>query len=377
MHWALNTHLPSSGIREILDLALARPDAIRLETGEPDFSPPDFIVHAYHQAALQGHNHYTQTAGIPPLKTALKEKLQRINGVYRSPEEILVTPGGIPGLFLAFMGTARTGDEILVPDPGWPDYLGGMTALGIRATRYPLTFPAYLPDLDDLEARVTARTRALVLNFPGNPTGRLPQESLMRDLCQWAADHDLWVISDEVYDQIVFDGHALSPARWIPERTLAVYSFSKTYAMTGWRLGYLTGPERAIASLTQVAMGIWSSVSEPLQYAGLAALQGPQEVVATMRQHYQRRRDLAEHFLDHVGIRHSHPEGAFYLLIGIDTSDLNSRGFALRLLDECGVAVAPGSAFGAMSEGWVRMSLAAPERAVLEGLERLAAFLTR
>ncbi len=377
MHWALDSHLPSSGIREILDLALKRPNTIRLETGEPDFSPPGFVVQAYRQAALEGHNHYTQTSGIPALRTALQMKLERINGVHRSREEILVTPGGIPGLFLAFMGTAGAGDEILVPDPGWPDYLGGMASLGIQAVRYPLIFPEFVPSLDDLEKRITARTRALVLNFPGNPTGRIPTDSLIRELCLWAERHDLWIISDEVYDQIVFDGEVLSPARWIPERTLAVYSFSKTYAMTGWRLGYLTGPEQAITSLTQVAMGIWSSVSEPLQYAGLRALNGPQEVVAQMRQHYRRRRDLAEQFLDQAGIPHSHPDGAFYLLVRMDTSDLSSRAFALRFLNECGVAVAPGSAFGAMSEGWVRISLAAPESDLMDGLRRLKDFLRR
>ncbi|WP_338055223.1 pyridoxal phosphate-dependent aminotransferase [Sulfobacillus harzensis] len=281
----------------------------------------------------------------------------------------------MPGLFLAFRGVAGPGDEILVPDPGWPDYLGGMRSLGIRPVPYPLTPPHYLPNMATMDQLITAATRAVVVNFPGNPTGQVAPPDVVQALVDWAERHDLWIVSDEVYDQIVFDGQPLSPAHIDPERTLGVYSFSKTYAMTGWRLGYLAGPPSAIASLTKVAMGIWSSVSEPLQYAGLAALEGPQAIVEDRRRQYQRRRDAAVEYLDRVQITHSNPDGAFYLLVHIAESGLSSRDFALRLLDQAGVAVAPGSAFGEMAEGFVRISLASPETDILRGLARLAAFL--
>ena len=371
MHWALSDNLPSSGIREILNLALQKPGTIRLETGEPDFPPPPHVLDAYVEASRGGKNRYTVTEGIPALRQALARKLHSINHINRSADEILVTPGGIPALFLAFMGTSGSGSQILVPDPGWPDYLGGMVSLGIEPVPYPLSAPDYVPDLNSLTRLLTPRTRALVLNSPGNPTGRIVSEPLVRQLCQWAEEHDLWIISDEVYDQMVFLGSPISPARFAPERTLSAYSFSKTYAMTGWRLGYLAGPRPAVASLTRVAMGAWSSVSEPLQYAGLAALEGSQDVVDTMRMAYLRRRNLAMDLLASFGVTTSNPDGAFYLLADVRPVEASSRDFSLNLLRDAGVAVAPGSAFGQEAEGWVRISLASSDADLTEGLTRL------
>ncbi|MDA8193479.1 MAG: aminotransferase class I/II-fold pyridoxal phosphate-dependent enzyme [Thermaerobacter sp.] len=284
MYWALPSDLPRSGIREILDLALQTPRAIRLETGEPDFPPAPHILEGFVAASRTGHNRYTPTEGIPVLRQALADKIARVNQVSRLPEEILVTPGGLPALYLAFLGTAASGDESLVPDPGWPDYLGGLVSLGIKAIPYPLPPPPhYIPDLGELVRLVTPHTRAVVFNFPGNPTGAVPSPEELEHLVALAESQDLWIISDEVYDQIVYQGPALSPAGLAPDQTLCICSFSKTFALTGWRLGYLAGPHPAIASLTRAAMGTWSSGSEPLQYAGLAALTGPQSIVQTMR----------------------------------------------------------------------------------------------
>ncbi len=373
MHWALPHNLPASGIRDILNRAIRQPGTIRLETGEPNFPPPAHVLEAYVAASKTGHNRYTATEGIEPLRQAIAAKSLRVNGVERSANQVLVTPGGIPGLFLAFMGTAGAGDEILVPDPGWPDYLGGMASLGIRPVFYPLAAPDYIPDLDVLTAHLSPRTRAVIVNSPGNPTGRVFPAETVQHIVEWARSHDLWIISDEVYDQIVFEGAPASPALWAPECTLSVYSFSKTYAMTGWRLGYLCGPVDAMESLTRVAMGTWSSVAEPLQYAGLAALQGPQDMVDEMRAAYERRRDLARDTLSGWGLETSRPNGAFYLLARIPEG-LTSRQFALELLQEAGVAVAPGSAFGQEAEGWVRISLASSEGDLKEGLTRLGQF---
>lgn len=376
MHWALGD-IPGSGIREILNLALLRPGTLRLETGEPDFPPAPHIVEAYHRATLDGHNRYTATEGLGPFREALAAKLAKINGVRRKPGDILVTPGGIPGLFLAFVGTCPRGDEVLVPDPGWPDYLGGLLALGIHPVAYPLQTPDYVPDIDTLNRLITPRTRAIVLNFPANPTGALLPHRLVEAVVAWAIQRDLWIISDEVYDQIVFDGHPESPAQLAPERTLSVYSFSKTYAMTGWRLGYLAGPPDAIASLTRVAMGLWSSVSEPLQYAGLAALEGPQTAVQQMCARYRERRQQALASLDAHHVMTTRPQGAFYLLVDISQAHMDARTFALHLLQDQGVAVAPGSAFGRVAAQAVRVSLASDDKVLEQGLERLCTYLAQ
>lgn len=372
-HWALGD-LPVSGIREILGLALARPGTLRLETGEPDFPPPSHVIEAFHEAALAGKNHYTPTVGIEQLREALAQKIWRVNHVRREPDDILVTPGGIPGLFLSFMGTLATGDEVLIPDPGWPDYLAGVKSLGGVVVPYPLEFPGLMPDVEVMERLVSPRTRALVVNFPGNPTGVIPPRSVIEDLVALARRHGLWIISDEVYDEIVFTPEGpFSPARLAPDITFQIFSFSKTYAMTGWRLGYMAGPRVPMESLARVAAGAWSSVSEPLQYAGLAALAGPETMVVEMRDRYRERRDAATHLLNgELGLDSTHPEGAFYLLVDVRQAGLDSRTLALELLDRYQVAVAPGSAFGRMSSHHVRLSLASHRDVLLEGARRLA-----
>jgi aspartate aminotransferase len=370
VRWAL-ADLPVSGIREIMNVALGRPEVLRLETGEPDASPAPHILEAYVKASRDGHNRYTATEGIPALREALAEKLARVNGVARTAEEILVSPGGIASLWLVFRGTLRAGDEILVPDPGWPDYLGGLASLEARVVPYPLDPPRYWPDPARLEPLITPRTRALVLNCPGNPGGAVPSAERVEALVDLARAHDLWIVSDEVYDEMVYEGVLASPATFDPERTLQVMSFAKTYALTGWRLGYLAGPRWAVESLTRVAMGVWSSVSEPLQYAGLAALTGPQDQVGEMRRRYRERRDRVLSWLDDAGIEASQPQGAFYLLVDITRSGMDSRSFAFRFLAEDGVGVAPGSAFGAVSRHMVRLSLASPDAVLDEGVRRL------
>ncbi|MCY0880625.1 MAG: aminotransferase class I/II-fold pyridoxal phosphate-dependent enzyme, partial [Firmicutes bacterium] len=317
MYWAIDEDLPESGIRKILNRAVSMQNVTRLETGEPNFYPAPHIIDAYHQAALQGLNRYTATEGLPRFRTALAEKLQRVDNVHRTPDEILVTPGGVAGLFLSFIGTLSPGDTVLVPDPGWPDFYSGIRGIHAHFQPYALHAPQYLPDWDELQALITPRTRAIVVNFPGNPAGSIPDARWVQHLIAFAEAHDLWIISDEVYDQIVYDHPATSPAIWAPERTLGVYSFSKTYAMTGWRLGYLSGPREMIKRLTRAAMGIWSSVAEPLQMAGLAAITGPQSVIDNMVSAYRQRRDYVTAQLAHWNIPCSHPDGAFYIIVDI------------------------------------------------------------
>ncbi len=375
MYWAQSDNLPTSGIREILDIALQMPDVIRLETGEPNFPPDRAVIDAFHQAARSGHNRYTSSWGHPQLREALIDKIQRINHVQRAANEIVVTPGGSPGLLLAFLGILQPGDELLVPNPGWPDYLGGVYALHIQPISYPMPAPEFWPDLGQLQTLVTSKTRAIVVNFPGNPAGSIPPVKVIEELVAFARKHDLWIISDEVYDQIVFTDQVLSPAQIAPERTISVYSFSKTYAMTGWRLGYVTAPWPYSESLYRVAMGLWSSVSEPLQYAGLAALNTGGEGIQARLEHYRRRRQLAWELLQSYDIPCHLPDGAFYVLVDISSMQMHSRDFALKLLEHEHVAVAPGSTFGTETRNFVRISLASSEEDLSRGLTALAQVL--
>lgn len=375
MRWALPDSLPTSGIRDILNIAVQTPDAIRLETGEPDQPPAPHILNAFIDASRTGHNRYTATEGIPSLRDALAHKISTVNHVPRVADNVLVTPGGLPALFLAFMGTAKKGEEILVPDPGWPDYLGGLKSLGISALPYTLLEPNFWPDIADLDRLVSPATRAIVLNFPSNPTGSILPYNRITQIVEWATRRDLWIISDEVYDQIYYEHPPISPATMAPERTLSVYSFSKTYAMTGWRLGYLSGSTEAIRSLTRVAMGLWSSVSEPLQYAGLAAILGPQDHLTKMQDHYHHRRDRAITQLQAAHIKTHTPQGAFYLLVNITQSGLSSTQFSMDLLRTKKVAVAPGEAFGHQARAAVRISLASSDNDLTEGIHRLITFL--
>lgn len=371
LDWSLG-HIPPSGIREILNLAVTRPGCLRMETGEPDFPPAPHIIEAFASAAQAGHNRYTATEGIPALREAISQKLWQINQQQRRPDEILVTPGGIPGLYLAFLGVAQPSDEILVPDPGWPDYLGGLISLRIQPTLYNLDPHTFLPDLEEIEQLISPKTKAIVVNFPGNPTGVLPDAPFVQALVELCQKHGLWIISDEVYDQIIFEGKATSPASLAPDHTLTIHSFSKTYAMTGWRLGYLSGPRAAIASLTNVAMAIWSSVAEPLQYAGIAALTGPQSTVSRMLNVYRTRRATVANILHEANIEHHLPMGSFYVLVNIRATMLPSREFCLDLLKNYNVAVAPGSAFGSNAADLVRISLASSDTTLEAGVRTLA-----
>jgi aspartate/methionine/tyrosine aminotransferase len=211
----------------------------------------------------------------------------------------------------------------------------------------------------------------VVLNCPGNPGGAVLGVEELQKLVDMARRHDVWILSDEVYDEIVFEGPFRSPAELAPERTIQVMSFAKTYAMTGWRLGYLAAPPDRIPSLAALAMGVWSSVAEPLQYAGIAALEGPDDAVRAARARYHARRDRVISWCERAGVATSHPAGAFYLLVDVSAVDSDSRRFAFHFLERDGVAVAPGSAFGAVEDASVRISIAAPDDVLDAGIERL------
>ena len=363
-----------SGIREISNIAITRPGTVRLDVGQPNFRTPDHIAEAGKRAIDEGYTFYTHTQGLIGLRERLAEKLQRVNGYTVPPEQIACASGGVGAISAAMAAILEPGDEVLLPDPGWPNYRMMPPWLGARSVFYPLQLEHdFLPDLEQMEWLVSARTRALVINSPSNPTGAVFPRPVIEALAEFAIRHNLWLISDECYDQILFEGEHVSPASFLDDgRVISVYTFSKTYAMTGWRLGYAVGEPGLIDTVTKVLESNTSGPSTIAQKAAEAALDGPQDRVQEMVAAYARRRDIAVDLLQEEGLLVSVPHGAFYVMAAVSATGMSSRDFALRLVAERGVSVAPGTAFGAVGAGAVRISLASSDDDLREGISRLA-----
>jgi aspartate aminotransferase len=366
--------MPRSEIREVMALAWALGEnVVHLEVGEPDFATPAHIVQAADRAAGAGHTHYLPNPGLPELREAIAEKLRVRNGIAADGARILVSAGAVQALHLTIGALVRPGGGILLPDPAWPNFLMQAHLHGLRIQPYRLTVQnGFLPDVEELERLVTPDTQAILVNTPSNPLGTVIPVDLARELVAFAERHDLWIICDEVYDELVFDGTFVSLAAVAPSpRIVSIYSFSKVYAMTGWRVGYLHADREVVDQLSALQEGVVSCVNAPTQHAALAALTGPQDCVATMRESYRRRCDLALSLLDEVGIETVRPGGTFYLWITLPDGAQDARA----LLREHRVAVAPGTAFGAEGVGHARISIASSEEALRAGIERLHAYV--
>jgi aspartate aminotransferase len=375
---SIASSMPVSRIREVMELAWKDPEAIHLEVGEPDFPTPEHVIEAAHEAARAGHTRYAPNAGLPELREALADKVVRRNGYEARPDQVVVTQGGIQALYLVLHALLEPGDEVLLPDPAWPNFRMIAHLLEARVLPYPLVAEGdFLPRLEDLERLVTPRTRAILVNSPSNPLGTVLPGELVEKLLAFARRNNLWFISDEVYDEVVFDdvfvsaGSVADPT----DRLVSIYSFSKVYAMTGWRVGYLVAPPDLAKLLTGMQEPIISCVNTPAQMAALAAVTGPQDVVREMREAYRARRDELLGELDSGGLPSSHPSGAFYVWTDVSEAGLPSMDFARSLIEQEHVAVAPGSAFGELGEGYVRLSLASSREDLLEGASRLARFV--
>jgi aspartate aminotransferase len=368
-----SARLPVQAIREVMELAWAQPDAIHLEVGEPDFPTPEHVVEAAARAAREGHTRYTPNAGIPALREALADKVGRVNGYAAGADQVVVSAGGVEAIHATLTTLADPGDEVLLPDPTWPDFVQMTALLGTPARFYHQTADTdYLPDIAELEELVGERTRVLVLNSPSNPLGAVIPARRLVELVEFAERHDLWVISDECYDEINFDGDFVSTMAAAPSpRIVSIYSFSKVYAMTGWRIGYAVAPPEVAAALTRLQEPIISCVNAPTQMAALAAVTGPQDVVASMRDAYRERRDRALEVLRGGGLPVVTPQGAFYLWVDIGRAGIRSDQFVRELIAQRGVAAAPGTAFGAAGDSYLRLSLASHLDQLLEGSRRL------
>jgi aspartate/methionine/tyrosine aminotransferase len=367
-----------SGIREIANEALRTPGAIRLDVGQPNFPTPEHIKEAGKRAIDENKTFYTHTQGLISLREKLVAKLERVNGIRVTPDRIACGPGGVGALAAVFGAVLEPGDEVLLPDPGWPNTRLMLTWTGARGVFYPCpASDGYQPDLDALAHLVTPRTKLLLINSPNNPTGAVYPAATIERLIELAQRHNLWLISDECYDQIILDGSWTSPASLAPDdpRIATVFTFSKSYSMTGWRIGYVAGSAELIDTATKVLESNSSCVSTITQVAAEAALDGPQDCVIEMVNAYRHRRDVVVDILKEAEMLINEPTGAFYCMADISRSRLPAREFAFKLLRERGVSVAPGTAFGEVANVAVRISLASSDTDLREGVGRLAEFV--
>jgi len=373
--------VPPSGIRRFFDIAATMEDVISLGIGEPDFVTPQRIIQAGIRSLEEGHTHYTSNSGILELREALAAHLERLYGVRYDPEqELLITVGVSEALYLALTAILDPGDEVIVPQPCFVAYEPEVLFAGGTPVILPLQVEdAFQIRAEALEPLITPRTKALLIGYPNNPTGAvMPREGLLR-VAEIAQKHDLLVISDEIYDRLVYgvEHTCFASLPGMRERTILLGGFSKSYAMTGWRIGYAAAPAEVMAAMRKVHQYTIMSAPTTAQIAALEALRHGEEEVERMRQEYDRRRRLIVGGLNAIGLPCFEPRGAFYAFPSIAASGMTSEEFSLRLLEEEKVAVVPGSAFGAGGEGFVRCSYATAYEKIEEALERMARFAQR
>lgn len=375
--------VPRSGIRDVFDRALAADDVISLCVGEPGQTAAPYIVEAAVQAARDGKTKYSNINGIPAFREAAADYTRRVKHLDYDPRtEIQAVDGGTIGLFLTISTVVAPGDEVIVPSPYFTSYTASVIMCGGKPVPVALK-PEHGMHLNaaDIEAAVTDRTRAIIINSPGNPSGAVTTADELAHIARICVEHNIWAISDEVYHSIVYNaapGEAapsIAAAPGMKERTIIVDSLSKTYAMTGWRIGYLLAPAQVIEQTGKSAENLHSSVNSLSQYAGIAAMLGSQEMVEQIRQEYIAKRQIVVNALAGSPVlRLVEPEGAFYAFVDVRGTGLDSDDFSRRLLDEQRVAVVSGEAFGEEGRGFVRLSYAGDADELREGLRRLRTF---
>jgi len=351
-----------------------------LDMGEPDFDTPAHIKEAAIRAIEEGFTHYTSSRGILELREAIAEDLKK-RGIDADPNnEILVTPGAKHAIYCACLSTLDPTDEVLVLSPTWPTHFQCVEIAEARAVEVPCG-EDYSLNEEELKARVTGKTRMILIGSPNNPTGGVLSEEAVKAIVDIAEDNDLLILSDEVYDRLVYEGFKpLSPASLENgrDRTIVINGFSKAYAMTGWRLGYACTSKEIIESMTRIQQSTTTCPVSFVQKAGIAALKGPQDQVGKMVEEYdKRRRFIVERLNEIQGVRCVVPKGAFYVFPDISSLKMPSSEFCLRLLEETGVSTTPGSVFGEYGEGHIRVSYASDIQIISEGIKRMEEFVEK
>lgn len=364
--------LPASSIRVIFEKARKMRDIIRLEIGEPDFDTPSHIREAAKKALDEGFTHYTPFAGFEELREVIAEKVKVENGVEADPRrEIVVTPGACSALYCAVLSVVNPGEKVLIPDPGWPHYEPCVKIAGGIPEHYPLLEENdFRVDPADLRKKVDENTKAIIINSPNNPTGSVLARKDLEGIAQTAEENDLIIISDEVYEKIVYDDAEHISIASLPnmhEHTITVNAFSKTYAMTGWRIGYAIAKEKIITQMAKIVLYTATCANSIGQRAAISALKGPPNCVMEMVSEYKRRRDFVMKRLNEIsGISCKIPEGAFYVFPNVKEYGMSSFDFANYLLKHAKVSTVPGAGFGKYGEGYLRISYATS----LEDLEK-------
>ena len=375
------TNLKPSGIRKFFDIAATMDDVISLGIGEPDFTTPQPIIEAGVQALQKGETHYTSNSGILPLREAIAENLQNRYGVQYDPvNEIVITVGVSEALYLTFTALLDPGDEVIIPTPCFVSYQAEVALAGGKPVEiYTTMEDDFQPDPAVIEKAITPKTKAILLGYPNNPTGAVASREILEEIGRIAEKHDLVVISDEIYDRLVYgQEHVCFPAfPGMQERTLLLGGFSKDYAMTGWRIGYAAGPASLIKGLVRIHQFSVMSAPTVSQYGALAALKVGEPYVRDMLAEYDRRRKFIVEGLNAIGLPTFEPHGAFYAFPSIHNTGLDDETFAERLLLEEKVAVVPGSSFGDAGIGFVRCSYATSYEKLEIALEKIGRFVRR
>jgi aspartate aminotransferase len=355
-------------------------DVIHLEIGEPDFPTPKHIVEAGKQALDEGWTHYGPPQGLPELREAIASYICRTRGVRVGPEQVCVVPGGKPIIFFPMLALLESGDEVIYPNPGFPIYESMINFLGAKPVPIPLVEErGFSFDLDLLRDRLSSKTKMLILNSPHNPTGGVIPAADIRAIAEMVRERDLIVLADEIYSRICFEEPPLSITTLpgLLEKTIILDGFSKTYAMTGWRMGYGVMPTWLVDPVNKLMVNSNSCTASFTQRAGIAALNGPQDEVAKMVAEFRRRRDAFCAGLNGLpGVRCAIPGGAFYAYPNITGTGWESEALADELLNQAGVACLSGTAFGAYGEGYLRFSIANSYENLMAAIERIGKFLT-
>jgi len=379
-HFEISTRLRKirpSGIRRLFALAQRGRDVISLGVGEPDFTPPPHILEASKTAMNEGKTHYTPSSGIMELREALVKKAKMDYNLSYDPEsEVLITAGGTEAIFLALQALVNLDDEVLIPNPGFVCYEPNVLIVeGVPVSIPLLEKNRFRFNATDVMSLITEKSRVMIINSPNNPTGSVLSYNEIAEIAKLAVERDLIVISDEVYEKILYDGvkhYCLATFPGMRERTIVVNSFSKTYAMTGFRVGFAYGPAELISPMLLVHQYLTACVNGPAQYAAVAALEGAQDIVKNMVKEFDRRRQLFHSRINEIeGFRCVLPKGAFYAFANIEKLRMSSEKFTEYLFDKGKVVTVAGSAFGNYGEEYIRFSFATEYDKIEEALDRI------